>query len=302
MTRLLLLLFVATIAFAGSEEKKTVAEVKGQPIYMEDVQDDEILALRQKLFQKLEAAIAEKATTILENHPHDDDPGHVLEHFRNSVKAGEVKLFIDIPPPPMIKIPIDASMVSNPDAKLMILEFVDSQCPFCKEAYPAVDRLKRRMRKELDIVTLHYPLESHPKAFQAALAMECAREQGDFERYRQVLNGMQDQQDLADLLRYATQMKMADPESFGDCVKAKRYEARVKEHIALAESFGVSSTPTFVIGKYDAATSTLKGEMVEGSLSFEELQDVAARHMAEGGYALQKDKKVKKDEHEGHDH
>lgn len=305
MIRLLLLFILTATAFAQkSAEKTPVAKVRDQTIYMEDIQTDEIMELRRKLFEKLEEAIAHQAAGVLENHPHDNDPGHLLDHFRSSVKAGEVQLFIDVPPPMLHTVPVDASRINNPNARVMILEFADSQCPFCKEVYPAVDRLKRRMRKELAVASYHYPLERHAQAYLAAVAMECAREQGAFEKYRRALVGRPEHQYLKDLQRTAKQLKLPDTSSFDDCLSEERYKERIKEDMALAGSLGIDSTPSFIIGNYDPKSGMLTGELVEGAMSFEELTELVNTYIASDKSKVKMPKKKAKahDSHAGHNH
>lgn len=275
MSYLLLPALCVGLFFGGpADDKKPVAHVKGTTLYMEDVQTDEILELRRTLFEKLERAIAEKATVILENHPHDDDPNHMLEHFRNSVKDGEVELLIDVPPARQYSVALDADQVGA-EAEVVILEFIDSQCPYCKELFPAVDRLKNRMRDALSVVTYHYPLPSHPDALLAAQAMECARERGGFDRYRRALVERLDHQSKDDLLRYAGQLRLPDTAGFAECLDEGRYVEKIKEQSALAESLGIDATPSLIIGRY--ADGILTGERIVGAVTFEELQDLVAR-------------------------
>lgn len=76
----------------------------------------------------------------------------------------------------------DAYIEGNPDAKVVIAEFSDFQCPFCKqwvERY--LPLLRQRLGNEVALAYLQFPIEQiHPNAPYAALASLCAGKQGKF--------------------------------------------------------------------------------------------------------------------------
>jgi protein-disulfide isomerase len=71
----------------------------------------------------------------------------------------------------------------NPNAKLVVVEFGDFQCPACQRhaltTQPAVDKRFVETGQVL-WVAKHFPLRSHPHAPVAAAAAECAGAQGKF--------------------------------------------------------------------------------------------------------------------------
>ena len=76
----------------------------------------------------------------------------------------------------------DAQWEGSPTAKVVVAEFSDFQCPFCKRF---VDTTLAHIRAELGdqvgLAFLNFPLTSiHPNAGNAALVAECAAEQGKF--------------------------------------------------------------------------------------------------------------------------
>src|SRR5882724_3016740 len=74
---------------------------------------------------------------------------------------------------------------SNPNASVLVVEYTDLQCPSCRRAHetivkPILARHGTRIRYELR----HFPLRSlHPLALDAAMAAECAADQGKFWEY-----------------------------------------------------------------------------------------------------------------------
>jgi protein-disulfide isomerase len=76
-------------------------------------------------------------------------------------------------------------------ARVTIVEFSDFQCPFCGQAAQALQGVRERY-PDVAIVYRHLPLEAHPHAFAAAVASECAAEQGAFQAFHDHLFAHQD--------------------------------------------------------------------------------------------------------------
>ena len=87
--------------------------------------------------------------------------------------------------PSIIKVSVDDDpFKGNQNAPVTIVEFSDFQCPFCKKSF---DQTEQQLLTEYvdsgkaKFVYRDLPLESlHPNARSAALAAECADEQGTF--------------------------------------------------------------------------------------------------------------------------
>jgi protein-disulfide isomerase len=77
----------------------------------------------------------------------------------------------------------DAFFEGKPDAKVVVAEFSDFQCPFCKRW---VDETLPKLRTTYEplgvsIAFLHFPItQIHPNAGNASVAAICAAEQGKF--------------------------------------------------------------------------------------------------------------------------
>ncbi len=70
----------------------------------------------------------------------------------------------------------------NPDAPVMIAEFSDFQCPFCKRwSEQVLPPLREQLGDQVALAFLHYPItQIHPNAGNASVAAICAGEQGKF--------------------------------------------------------------------------------------------------------------------------
>src|SRR4051812_16240717 len=63
----------------------------------------------------------------------------------------------------------------NKDAKVVLMEYGDFQCPGCGSAHPTVKALSEKYKDQLAFVFRNFPLTSiHPNARAAAAAVETA--------------------------------------------------------------------------------------------------------------------------------
>ncbi len=146
-------------------------------------------------------------------------------------------------------------------AKVVVVEFSDYQCPFCGRFYrdtlPQIDKEFIQTGK-IKYVFNNLPLdELHPVAFKAAQAAECAGEQGKFWE----LHGkfFSDQNIIArgDMTAPAKSVGL-DLSQFEKCLTSGKTEGVVRAGVEQAESLGIQSTPSFVIGTIDEKTNDVK--------------------------------------------
>lgn len=156
-------------------------------------------------------------------------------------------------------------LAMGPERPLVrIVEFSDFQCPFCARANASLRELRERYPEQVAVVYRHFPLEEiHPHAFAAALATECAGEQGRFEPFHDLLFARQDSIGVKDWASFAEDAGVADLAKFQACVEEEKYRPRLEEDIRAAQRIGVTGTPSFVFD----------GQMVSGALSTDELEE-----------------------------
>jgi protein-disulfide isomerase len=136
------------------------------------------------------------------------------------------------------------------NAKVAVIEFSDFQCPFCgrydKDTYPQL--LKEYVDTgKIKYVWRDYPLSFHPNAQKAAEAAHCAGEQGKFWDMHDRLFANQQNIAAADLPKHAEALQL-NTSMFQQCLDSGRYAADIKKDIDLANSAGISGTPSFLIG------------------------------------------------------
>jgi protein-disulfide isomerase len=149
----------------------------------------------------------------------------------------------------------------GPDgAPVTLVLFEDIQCPFCAAFTPILDRLLERYPKAVRLVVKHLPLPFHPAARPAALALECARQQGQFWPLHALLAANREGLSADAIGEHAQALGIAG-ERFAACLAAPETAARVDEDIALAEQVGARGTPVLYINGRKMAGSRPLAEL-----------------------------------------
>lgn len=139
----------------------------------------------------------------------------------------------------------DDPTFGSPGAPLVIVAFIDFQCPYCRQVFPAVESVRQKYGEEILLVFRDFPLSgAHPDAQKAAEAGQCAHEQGQFWAYHDKLFNNQEQLTVADLKRYAAELSL-DTAVFDNCLDTGKYEEEVLADMQDGIQAGVSGTPTF---------------------------------------------------------
>ena len=144
--------------------------------------------------------------------------------------------------------------VKGPEnAKVFIVEFSDYSCPFCAMVNPMLHELLDAFPNDLKLIFKHYPLEMHPRALPAAMAAECAGEQGKFWEYNDHLFGHVqnwhevDRKKLNDRFTYYAREMGLDEGRFKACVESGSKRSVVLANRKEGQKFFVSGTPTLLL-------------------------------------------------------
>ena len=88
-----------------------------------------------------------------------------------------------------------AAIEGNPNARVVVVEFSDFQCPFCQRwYYESLPEIREQVGEGVAIAFLHFPLtQRHPNAAGAHLAAQCAGAQGKFWEMHDLLFERQDE-------------------------------------------------------------------------------------------------------------
>ena len=159
----------------------------------------------------------------------------------------------------------DDPFLGSENAPITIVEFSDYQCPYCSkfEETTFLDLKSKYIDTGLiRLVFRDFPLTSiHQYAQKSAEASECADEQGKFWEYHSVLFNNQNALTLADLKKYAVDLKL-DATKFDACLDSGKYEDEVQKDMQDGISYGVAGTPAFFVN----------GKILEGAQPLSEFE------------------------------
>lgn len=137
------------------------------------------------------------------------------------------------------------------NAKVTIIEYSDTECPFCKKFHNTVQEVMAAYPNDVRWVYRHSPIEQlHSKSKDEAVATECAGEQGKFwEMLDKIyeVTPSNDGLDLATLPDLAKQVGVTDAAKFAACLKSDKYAQVIDADIADAQVAGGQGTPYSVV-------------------------------------------------------
>ncbi|MBM3228097.1 DsbA family protein [Candidatus Peribacteria bacterium] len=136
----------------------------------------------------------------------------------------------------------------NPDAIVVVTEFADLQCPACQVAHERISApLLEKYGAQVRLDFLHFPLRSlHRYALEAAMASECAADQGKFWEYVDLVYTEQKKLNIDQLSRWAGTLAL-DTALFDRCLKSEIKRETVLADYEKGKELGVSGTPTFFV-------------------------------------------------------
>ncbi len=174
---------------------------------------------------------------------------------------------------------IDANdhILGSSKARVIVVEYSDTECPFCKMFHRSMLSIMQEYGAEKDVawVYRHFPIaEIHSKSPKEAEAQECAGELGGNSKFWEYTNKIYEvtpsnnELDPKELTKIATQVGLSS-EKFNTCLESGQYAARVGADIQNAQELGASGTP------YSVLIDTKTGEHypIEGAYPYANLKE-----------------------------
>lgn len=183
-------------------------------------------------------------------------------------------------PPAIISVSLDDDPVKgDPNAPITIVEFSDYQCPFCEKFFSDTLPLIQKNFVETGKVKFVYrdfPIPSiHPNAIPAAVAAECADDQGMFWQYHDKLfenqkqwENLDNQNVISKFEQFSDELGL-DSETFNNCLESGKYLEEVQKDLNDGVAYGVTGTPGFFIGNEKIGYTKVSG--AQPYASFEKL-------------------------------
>ncbi|HMR72468.1 MAG TPA: DsbA family protein [Candidatus Saccharibacteria bacterium] len=152
------------------------------------------------------------------------------------------------------------------DAKVIVFEYADFQCPGCASAFPTINKIQDLYRDKVAFVFRHFPLTTiHPNALAAATVAEAAGQQGKFWEMHDLL--FRNRNDWVNLstdqrgdifIGYAQQLDL-DTDQFTTDQASALVAQKIDRDRALGGKMNVSATPTLFIGSEKISDEILSG-------------------------------------------
>ena len=159
----------------------------------------------------------------------------------------KVEYQLPMPQLPRQAMPKGSAPFTGPkDAKVVLVEFGDFECPYCAQAHQVVKELRQLYPNRLRVEYRHFPLEQHTRAKPAAIASECAHRQGMFWRFHDYLYENPQAMSDSDFTGYAKKLKL-DMARFKSCLTEKSSANAVNRDSQIARKLGVDGTPSIYI-------------------------------------------------------
>lgn len=156
-------------------------------------------------------------------------------------------------------------IIGNRNAALVIVEYSDTECPFCKTFQNTMKEVVRAYGDQVAWVYRHFPIaQLHSKAAKEAEATECANELGDNQVFWNYLDKLfettnsNNSLDPGELPKIATTIGL-DVNTFNTCLSSGKYTAFVTKSVAEAIKAGGLGTPYSVIIAKDGRKTVING-------------------------------------------
>jgi len=153
------------------------------------------------------------------------------------------------------------------DGKLKIIYYNDFDAPFNENLFQVIDKIKEEF-PDSSIAYRHFLMKSNPSGLSAALASECAGEQGKFwEMARALVDAKTNGKLNEDEFYFQAKELKLNYDDFKKCIDEKKYLDKIEKQMKEGESFGVSGVPTIFVNDI----------ILPGSYPFEDFTDSSGR-------------------------
>ena len=166
-------------------------------------------------------------------------------HLKLLQQQADVVILVD---PPRAKVSVDPMrLAGEADAPIVIVEFSDFTCPFCRQADSTLKKIIAKYEGKVSLAYRDFPMsELHPQAELAAEASRCALEQGKFWQYHDSLFHNPGNISREDLLKFAEDLHLS-ARLFDSCLSSGKYKPQVGQDLQDGLRAGVFGTPGFFI-------------------------------------------------------
>jgi protein-disulfide isomerase len=169
---------------------------------------------------------------------------------------------------PAVPSVIAAELDKTPPGKITVVDFVDFECPFCRETHAEFTPVLARHKDKLRIVRKHVPLSRiHPHAMEAARAACCGEALGKGDELAELLMATPAKDLTAEGCAKLAAQAGLDPARFEGCLKDPSTDARIQSDSDAFRASGGHGLPTIWVDR----------EKLEGAQDEASLEDAVSR-------------------------
>ena len=132
------------------------------------------------------------------------------------------------------------------NAKVVILEFADYECPYCVRGNDTLNELLKKYPNDVRVVFKDFPLDFHQNAVPAAIAVRCAGAQNKYWELHAKMFENHDSLSTEKINELATSVGV-DMKVFGVCLNDPKHAAGVVADQEEGAGYGVEGTPAFFV-------------------------------------------------------
>jgi protein-disulfide isomerase len=177
-----------------------------------------------------------------------------------------------------------ARTVGPDSAKVMVLEFLDFECPVCAAFHvQRSDSLKKALGTDVRMVYVNFPLTQHMFSLHSAEAATCAGAVGGRDGFTKVADALYRQQkewaesaNPGRLFMRMAQQAGLDTVAFADCTGRDLVAPLLLSDIETAAKFGIRGTPTFIV-LAEGAKSADEAQAASGNVAMSQLLAMIAK-------------------------
>lgn len=162
-------------------------------------------------------------------------------------------------------------VAGNPKGDVVIVEFFDYLCGYCKKVLPSVTKIIEE-DKNVKVVFKEFPIlgPNSELAAKAALAVYSIAPEKYFEFHKKVMNShVGGKESIISLLKELN----LNVDAIETKMNSKEIEKIIGDDRALASTIGIRGTPAFIID----------GELIPGAVDYEAFKDLVAKARAKKG-------------------
>jgi protein-disulfide isomerase len=147
----------------------------------------------------------------------------------------------------------ESPKIVGTDNRITLVEFVDFECPYCKQFAAWYSALPDSLQRQTTLVFKNLPVPQHPWAHSAAVYAVCANSQSP-SAFRKLVTFLFDTQSQITpqnlkqkVLESLRQSNALDTQKLEACASGKEASEIVERDLSIAKQLNVNNTPTLFI-------------------------------------------------------